>query len=428
MQYKLHSLLAASMLSIGSFVASAQTTSTFEEVVLPGADTGFLESKYPNAGVHTILSGNALFYGNVADNSWGYSWSEFNCSNATDTFEISYSKAAVAIPGSGYNSSANYAIANVPIDFMGPDPSATIPVGAKLQGAAAGEQVFGAYFSNSVYAYRYMLDGNKYANNHFWLKLIVRGYHNGVKSTDSVSFTLADYTNTASPVLVNNWQWVNLTGLGDVDSLTFDLISNDTAGGYGINTPSYFAMDNLVTSDGQCPAATNLTASAITVSGAQLTWTNAIAGMTPVYEVAVDQTAALAPAGTTTNVTATSHPVTGLNSNTTYYAHIRSACGNGGFSAWDTVAFKTLPGTGIFNTPDNALAASISPNPASNILNITAAVAVNAVIYSIEGKQILEQKNAQKIDISVLANGVYLLKVTDLQGNASGTLRFAKTN
>jgi hypothetical protein len=425
MQYKLHTFLAASLLSIGSFVAQAQTTSTFEDVILPGADTGFLETKYPNNGTYTFPSGNALFYGNV---SWGSSWGNFNCSNATDTTETSYAKAAVAIPGSGYNSSANYAIAYVPIDFMGPVPTATIPVGAKLQGAAAHEQVFGAYFSNSVYAYRYMLQGNKYANSHFWLRLIVRGYDNGVKSADSVIFTLADYTNTANAVLVNNWQWVNLTPLGNVDSLTFDMVSNDTAGGFGINTPAYFAMDNLITSDGQCPAPLNLTASGITVNDVQLNWTNGISGITPAYEVAIDQSATLAPTVATTTVNATTHAVSGLTVNTTYYAHIRSACSNGGFSAWDTVTFKTAPGLGIFNTPANTLQVSISPNPAVNTLNITAAVPANATIYSIEGREIMTVNRAQKIDISNLANGVYIIKVTDLKGISSATLRFAKTN
>ncbi len=407
-------------------MATAQTTSDFEGVSLPGPDTAYLETQYPVNGVHTFTSGNALFYGQV---SWGSSWSDFNCSNATDTVQASYTKAAAAIPGKGYDGSSKYAIAFVPIDFMGPDPTATIPVGAKLQGAAAGKQVFGAYFTNSVFAYRYMLDGNKYANNNFWLKLIIRGYNNGVKSADSVLFTLADYSGAGgNPVLVNTWEWVNLTSLGNVDSLTFDLISNDNAGGFGINTPAYFAMDNLVTSDGACPEATGLAVSAITESGAQLNWAHGMTGITPGYEVAVDQSATLAPTGTVTNVTGTTHTATGLNGNTTYYAHIRTACGSGSYSPWDTLSFKTQAGTGLFDTPDYTLAAGISPNPASSILNITAPVAVNATIYRIEGRPVLEQKNVKTIDISRLANGLYLIKITELQGASSRTLRFTKTH
>lgn len=424
MQHKLHSLIAASLLCVGSLASFAQTTSTFEEINLPGTDTAYLETKYPNDGTYTFQSGNALFYGSV---SWGSSWSNFNVSNATDTLETSYSKAAVAMPGTGYNASAKYAIAFVPIDFMGPDPTATIPVGAKLQGNAAGHPVFGAYFSNSVYAYRYILNNNFYATNHHWLKLVVRGYLAGVKSTDSVTVTLADYTNATSPVLVNNWQWTNLSSLGNVDSLTFDMVSSD-AGSFGINTPAYFAMDNLITSDGACPAALNLAASAITANGATLNWTNGLSQVTPSYEVAVDQSATLAPTATATTVTATTYTASGLNSNTTYYAHVRSACATGGFSDWDTVAFKTQGGTGIFQTPENTLAASISPNPVQHLLRITAAVPVNAVIYSIEGKPVLQASRAQQVDISGLSNGIYLIKLTDLQGTATGTLRFAKTN
>ncbi len=424
MQYKLHHLLAASLLCIGSLKAGAQTTSNFEDVTLGGADTGYLETKYPVSGSYTFQSGNAKFYGSVM----GSSWSDFNVSNATDTMRTSYTKAAVAIPGKGYNNTTNYAIAYVPIDFMGPVTSATIPVGAKLQGAAAGHKVFGAYFTNSVYAYRYILNGGFYANNHHWLKLIVRGYLAGVKSTDSVSVTLADYTNTASPVLVNNWKWTDLTSLGNVDSLTFDLISSDADPTWGINTPAYFAMDNLITSDGKCPAALDLAVSGITVSGAQLNWSNSMTEVTPGYQVAVDQSATLAHTAATTNVTATTYAATNLNSNATYYAHIRAACGDGSFSDWDTAMFKTLPGTGIFQTPDNSLTASISPNPVKDVLHINAQTTVDAVIYSIEGRRVMTVKAAKEINITELNEGLYFIKLTESNGNRSGTLRFAKTN
>lgn len=424
MQYKLHHLLAASLLCFGSLTAGAQTTSTFEDVVLAGPDTGYLETKYPGPGTYAIQSGNAKFYGSVSNSSWG----DFNVSNATDTMRTSYAKAAVAIPGKGYNNSTNYAIAFVPIDFSGPTPYPSVPVGAKLTGAAASHKVYGAYFTNSVYAYRYILANNFYANNHHWLKLIVRGYLAGVKNTDSVSVTLADYTNTASPVLVNNWKWTDLTSLGNVDSLTFDLVSSDTHPMYGINTPAYFAMDNLITSDGKCPSALNLVASGITINGAQLNWSNGLAEVTPGYQVAVDQSATLAPTAATTNVTVTNYTAGSLNSNTTYYAHVRAACGDGSFSDWDTAMFKTLPGTGIFQTPDNSLTASISPNPAKDVLHIQSATAVDAVIYSIEGRQVMTVKHAQQIDIAELTNGLYFIKLTESQGTRSGTLRFAKTN
>src|ERR1700748_1172214 len=126
MQQKLQNLLAATLLTFGSLGAThAQTIATFEDVVLPGADTTYLETKFPNNGVYTFQSGNALFYGNV---SYGAYWGDFNCTNGTDTVNPSYSSTAASIVGSGYNHSSNYGVAFVSTDFMGPDPSATIPV------------------------------------------------------------------------------------------------------------------------------------------------------------------------------------------------------------------------------------------------------------------------------------------------------------
>ena len=45
--------------------------------------------------------------------------------------------------------------------------------------------------------------------------------------------------------VVDSWQYVDLSDLGSVRSLEMTLASSDTSGGY-MNTPGYFAMDNLV--------------------------------------------------------------------------------------------------------------------------------------------------------------------------------------
>ena len=59
---------------------------------------------------------------------------------------------------------------------------------------------------------------------------------------------LADYRN-ADPGLdyvLTDWAWVDLTSLGDqVSQLGFTLTSSDNSR-FGMNTPAYFAIDNLV--------------------------------------------------------------------------------------------------------------------------------------------------------------------------------------
>jgi hypothetical protein len=43
---------------------------------------------------------------------------------------------------------------------------------------------------------------------------------------------------------LDGWTWIDLISPGDVIGLEFSLSSSD-AGTYGMNTPAYFAMDNL---------------------------------------------------------------------------------------------------------------------------------------------------------------------------------------
>ena len=63
----------------------------------------------------------------------------------------------------------------------------------------------------------------------------------------SVDFYLADFrfTNNAQDYILNDWAFVDLNSLGtSVSSLHFSLSSSDN-GAFGMNTPAYFAIDNL---------------------------------------------------------------------------------------------------------------------------------------------------------------------------------------
>jgi len=62
-------------------------------------------------------------------------------------------------------------------------------------------------------------------------------------------------------------------------------------------------------------------------------------------------------------------------------------------------------------------AVSIHPNPATSVLNISSLVSVDAVISDMAGKVIIDRKKASEIDISKLANGVYMIALYDGEGN-----------
>ena len=64
------------------------------------------------------------------------------------------------------------------------------------------------------------------------------------ESTGTVEFYLADYRDGKADA-VSEWTWVDLTSLGpNVSRLEFQLESTDV-GDFGMNTPAYFAIDNL---------------------------------------------------------------------------------------------------------------------------------------------------------------------------------------
>ena len=106
--------------------------------------------------------------------------------------------------------------------------------------------------SNTSYAAHSMTNGDFFAkqfNGDDWFELTIEGF-NGTISTGTVKVFLADSSNATTTIL-NTWKSVDLSSLGEVSKLTFSLNSSDV-GDWGINTPSFFAMDqvmfNIITS------------------------------------------------------------------------------------------------------------------------------------------------------------------------------------
>ncbi|WP_118976180.1 DUF4465 domain-containing protein [Taibaiella koreensis] len=413
MTYKLQSLLAAALFTMGAAGVNAQTVSTLDDLTLPGANTDYATS-LPSAQQYVFTSGRVTFHGVLE--SWG-GYGQFNYSNVVDTITSGFGNDKAAMTGIGYNNSANYGVAYAPADWP-THPDQSLLIGARIEGNTNASRAVGMYVTNTTYAYRYIQDNYRDGD---WYKLIVRGYRNHVQVTDSATYTLASYTATDT-VLRKTWEWMDLTALGNVDSLSFQVVSSDEF------TPFYFAFDNF-TVDSICPEPKNLAATSVNENSATITWISGLTGVTPDYEIAVDQSATLAPTATTVTVTAPTYSKTGLSSNTLYYVHVRAACGSGAFSNWDTASFKTLPGTGIFNAQPNTLQLSLSPNPATHVINLNSDMALDATVYSIEGKVLLTATRTRQIDISTLPAGLYLLKATDAAGTGrQATLRFTKQN
>jgi hypothetical protein len=81
--------------------------------------------------------------------------------------------------------------------------------------------------------------------------------------------------------------------------------------------------------------------------------------------------------------------------------------------------------TGIndVNVADNI---QLYPNPVENTLNIDANEVVNVTIFNIDGKKLMEQKNAKSINVNSLVSGMYLIQVSNQNNMLLKTEKFIK--
>ncbi|HDM77155.1 MAG TPA: DUF4465 domain-containing protein, partial [Deltaproteobacteria bacterium] len=145
---------------------------------------------------------------------------------------------------------SNYAIGYV--GFSGP-PTVSF-LYEDLYSLDVPREITGAYFTNTTYAYLSMRDGDAFAkkfggdsgSDPDWFKLTITGIGESGSKTGEVDFYLADYRfdDNSKDYIVDKWTWVDLSSLGEVVALQFALSSSDS-GEWGMNTPAYFAMDDL---------------------------------------------------------------------------------------------------------------------------------------------------------------------------------------
>ena len=143
------------------------------------------------------------------------------------------------IVGKGYDNSENYGI-----DFP---QQGTIDVLNKDNG----DIIRGFYITNTAWAYDAIKNGDGMSTvaggfqKGDYFRLIVKGKKaDGTES--QVTYYLADYRaeKEADRYIVNTWQWVDLSSLGEVKSVSFKM-EGTKKNKYGLTTPAYFAFDNF---------------------------------------------------------------------------------------------------------------------------------------------------------------------------------------
>jgi hypothetical protein len=234
-------ILLLILTSFFSWSVIAQTTADFEEF-------SFDASSYDNIMPNGFISGNILLPNDTIQFPGFIAWDGWALSSVVDPETPGFLNEFAVISGSGYGGSNNYAVSYK-------YEAANL---LYLTGEAIGKPVAGFYINNGTYPYFSMLDGDFAAkrfggetgdDEDFFL-LTIAGYLNGALKTEKVEFYLADYrfADNSQDYIIDEWTYIDLLPLGNVDSLSFTLTSSDN-GEFGMNTPAYFCLDNLTTTD-----------------------------------------------------------------------------------------------------------------------------------------------------------------------------------
>jgi hypothetical protein len=238
-------------LLIGTALAGSTRAVTldFEDLGanLPIAGDAFYSGCNSPSGPPTDFASSGATFNNDTLDFGSCFWQGWAYSQTTDPTTPGFGNQYSAIPGSGAGGSATYGVA-----FTGGQVGAQGPI-TRITFASE-VSVTGAQITNTTYAALSMQDGDGFAkqfggtsgDDPDYLLLTITGRDALDAITGSVEFALADYrfADNALDYILTQWTFVDLTGLGPVAALEFSLDSSDQSFGF-LNTPSYFALDDL---------------------------------------------------------------------------------------------------------------------------------------------------------------------------------------
>lgn len=196
-----------------------------------------------NGVPQTVLlsSGSASFLTTITRYFPDEYWSGFAFSNEGDTTTNSWTNDTSSFTGGGVGGTGNFAVAY----WQSYDP-------APLIGLPAGMKPASVKLVNTTYTALTIRDGdpNNFADGAYgsgdFLSVTFTGNSqvDGTgATTGTATFFLADFRNGGS-LIVDQWTDFSLAGLGDARSIGINFASSDV-GEWGINTPTYVAIDNL---------------------------------------------------------------------------------------------------------------------------------------------------------------------------------------
>lgn len=235
---------------MASLTIQAQQTIDFESFSLMS------ESYYNGSDEAGGFTLSGVLFPNEYNSAWS-SWSGFSVSNVTDNTTAGVNNQYASFPGNGGNNSANYGVfaSSGSVSFNQNDGEGLAPVAVNLTSIQ---------ITNTTYAALSMRDGDQFAkqfgssndansvpdgtNGEDFFKLWIVALDADNARIDSVEVFLADYrfADNNEDYILDSWLTVDLSAItAPVYGLDFKLESSDVSS-WGMNTPAYFALDNLI--------------------------------------------------------------------------------------------------------------------------------------------------------------------------------------
>ncbi|MFC2086823.1 DUF4465 domain-containing protein [Bacteroidota bacterium] len=224
-------LLIISLMILGTICSFSQHMADFEDLNLEP------DSFWNGSDLSGSFNSNGFTFVNYYNADYD-SWSGWSYSNKKDDSTAGFINQYSAFTASGYDGSDNYGVANGFGDIFITFDSSYLE---------------GVYITNSTYTALSILNGDAFAkkfgdstNAPDWFKLDIIGFMHDSVVTDTVHLYLADYrfADSNEDYIVSEWTWVDLSPLGKINKLKFQLSSSDV-GMWGMNTPAYFCIDQL---------------------------------------------------------------------------------------------------------------------------------------------------------------------------------------
>ncbi|MEE2938488.1 MAG: DUF4465 domain-containing protein [Planctomycetota bacterium] len=200
------------------------------------------------------FTSGSLSFNNANSLTYG-SWNQFAYSNKTDVVTPGYQNDLSSFAGGGAGGSKTFGVG-----FMDQSGGFDPPT---IRRQAGDTRLFESIkVTNTTYAALSMRDGDDFAkafggetgNDPDFFLLEITGRDSSGALIDSVEVFLADYrfVDNTKDYILDEWIEVDLSRVSNAESIEFTLSSSDE-GDFGMNTPAYFAIDDIVLTEQVLP-------------------------------------------------------------------------------------------------------------------------------------------------------------------------------